>query len=200
VSTFAEGAVAALGLVFLVAGTGKLVAPGRFRTTLLLSRAVSPRLVPMTRVGLPLLELSVAALLFSDLLHPLGPALALGLLAAVTVRTWPAAMVWRAGAAVSCSCLGTTGERLDAGLVARNLVLIAYGIVAVMAPATPGDRPSAAFAPVTSPAAWATLVTALCLGLIPSVLAETVSIQWATARVPSLPSLPDVGADDEEFS
>lgn len=182
----AVAATSALAAVFLAAGLGKALAHRRFRETLLLTGLVAPRQVPLVRVLLPALEVLVGLLLVSGVLRPLGSVLAVGLLAVFTVRTWPAA---RSGAALPCSCFGTTGESIDAGLPARNLALIAYAVVGWLAgPAAPG-RLLAAFVAGPAPRLVAIWIVAGCLLAAPFVLAHLVSLWRAAPRLADLPAL-----------
>lgn len=175
---------AVLGLVFLVAGLSKVVAPGRFRTTLLLSGMVPAAAVAVTRVAVPVAELGAAALLLSGLAHPAGSVVALALLLAFTVRAWPAVTRQRGPGAIACGCLGTTGERLDTGLVARNLLLIVYAIASLAGPA--------AIEPFTSASdvsGWAAGIATVGLAAAPFVLAEAVSLWRAAGHIAELPGL-----------
>lgn len=183
----AGNAAVALGLVFLAAGVGKLVARDRFRTTLLLSGLVPPRLVPVTRAVLPLLELTVGLLSLSGLLHPLGPVLAAGLLGVFIMRAWPVAA---SKGSVPCNCFGFTGEFLDAGLLARNGVLMGYALFGIWAsPPTLGRLP-APYAPGSLETSARNAIVTACLLLAPFVLAEVVSLWRAAAQVAGLPGLP----------
>lgn len=182
--TIAAGFV--LGVLFLVAGLGKLLAAERFATTLVLSGLVPPRLVRPVRVWLPVLELAAATLLLTGLLHPLGPALALALLAAFTIRAWPVVRATGADGAIRCSCFGTAGERLDGGLIGRNLVLLAYAVAALGVP----PIPAAGWQTLADPAA---LGLVACLAAFPFVIAEIVGAWQAAARVDTVPGL-DTGA------
>jgi uncharacterized membrane protein YphA (DoxX/SURF4 family) len=183
-------ATLALGIVFLAAGTGKALGRERFRETLFLSGLVTPRHVPAARVLLPILELLAGLLLLSGALHPVGLGLALALLAAFTVRAWPSA---RAGTAVPCSCFGTAGESIDAGLLARNLALVAYGVAGWLAFSSGPGEPLAAL--VTGPAAGlvASWITVGSLLAAPFVLAQVVSLWQAAPRLADLPALADPG-------
>jgi Methylamine utilisation protein MauE len=174
-----------LGLVFVAAAVGKLLAHGRFRASLLLSGLVPPALVPATVRVLPPLELATGLLLLSGALHPLGPVVAIGLLVAFTARAWP---LLRSGRAMSCSCFGTAGEFVDAGLVARNAVLIGYGLVGALwgPPGRPGLLDTAADGAVGTVALAGVL-------LAPFLIAQAVSLWAAAPRLASLPSLPGGG-------
>jgi hypothetical protein len=174
-------AEAGLGLIFVAAAVGKLVARGRFRAGLLLSGFVPPALVPATVQVLPLAELAAGLLLVSGVLHPLGPVVAVGLLVAFTARAWP---LLRSGRAMSCSCFGTAGEFVDAGLVARNGVLVGYGLIGALR-GPPGRLD------LLATAAGAVALAGVLLA--PFLIAQAVSLWHAAPRLASLPSLPGGG-------
>jgi hypothetical protein len=176
---------AGLGLVFVAAAVGKLLARGRFRASLLLSGLVPPALVPATVRVLPPVELATGLLLLSGALHPLGPVVAIGLLLVFTARAWP---LLRSDRAMSCSCFGTAGEFVDAGLVARNAVLIGCAMAGALW-RLPG-RPDLLTTAGDTAAGTVTLAGVL---LAPFLLAQAVSLWDAAPRLASLRSLPGGG-------
>jgi putative oxidoreductase len=184
----ASATTLALGIVFLAAGSGKLLGRERFRETLLLTGFVAPRHVPAVRVLLPALELLAGVLLVSGALRWLGLLLALGLLVLFTVRAWPAA---RTGTAVPCSCFGTTGESIDAGMLARNLVLITYAVVGWLALPSGPDGPAVVVTTGPGPRLVTSWVPVACMLVAPFVLAHLVSLWQAAPRLADLPALAD---------
>jgi Methylamine utilisation protein MauE len=175
---------AVLGLVFLVAGLSKVVKPDRFRVTLLLSGMAAAPLVPATRIVVPVAELGVATLLISGLAHPAGSVMALALLLAFTVSVRAAVTKQPGPGAIACGCLGTAGERLDTGLVARNLLLIAYAIASLAGPSA-----TEPFTSIPEVGGWAVGIATAGLAAAPFVLAEIVSLWQATGHIAELPGL-----------
>ncbi len=130
---------AALSVVFVAAAAGKLQDPAAFRESLGGYGFVPKWSVAPIASLIPALELALAAGLLVPRLRPAGGFTSLGLLAAFTVVV---GIALARGAEVDCGCFGGGGgpERASRLSIARNLVLMALALVAVLSrPAGHGD-------------------------------------------------------------
>ncbi len=96
-------------------------------------RIAPRRLALLAARILPLLELAAAAALVLPSTSRAGGVLGLGLMALFTGAV--AVNIARGRVSIDCGCGGASGQRLSAGLVLRNLVIMSGLAVALAAPA-----------------------------------------------------------------
>ena len=120
---------AALGVLLLLAGWTKLRDLEAFRDVLANYGLLAPRWVAPVASGLALAECTAGVLLLPGATRAIGAALAAALWLVVTAAVVLALARGRGG--IDCGCGGAQQEvPLSAGLVARNLVLLALAALA----------------------------------------------------------------------
>jgi hypothetical protein len=122
---------AALALLFLAAAVGKLRNVPAFRTALAGYEILPPAWCGAAAVLAIALELAVGAALLVARLGA-GPPLAAAALVAVYTGA-VAVNLWRGRRDIDCGCAGPGGKAtIGAGLVGRNMVLLAMALVAAL--------------------------------------------------------------------
>lgn len=148
---------AALGVLLLHGAWAKLRDAIVFRETLANYELLPASVLGLVASALPLAEAAAGLLLLALPTRSLGALLAAALVAGVTLGVVVALVRGRGG--IDCGCGGSELEvPIGAGLVARNLVLLALALTAV-APAVPRavvwlDYPSIAGATLFLLGAW----------------------------------------------
>lgn len=150
----AHAAAGFIAAVLLTGAWSKQSDPALFLAALDNYRLVPARALAFTARLLPLLETTAGALLLVPAARPVAAALALALLALVTLAV---AINLRRGRRIDCGCGGTDALPLSWALVARNLLLCAASVTAA-APTVPR-------ASVWLDAAAAVLAALFALGL-----------------------------------
>jgi hypothetical protein len=171
-----------IAVVCLVAAIGKLSSPGgRRELGRMLARVGVPRrLVRPVATGIVLTELSVAGLAPWPGTALVGMLLATALLGALTVGVTRAV---RAGTSASCRCFGARGSRLGRVHIARNAVLTAVAVAAVVAATAAPD-------PVLHPAGVALAVCAGTLGALAVIAWEDLAAVLRSRPAMARPSSP----------
>jgi len=128
----ALGAVSRLCIatVFLAAAVGKVRQPSPFAETVMRYGLTTPRQAHVIARALPMCELAVGVLLAIDVIPVVAATLALVLLGGFTalmVRTT------RLGQSFPCNCFGANEVNIGPALLARNIILLLLGLVALIA-------------------------------------------------------------------
>jgi hypothetical protein len=144
-----------LAVVFAWAGVAKVVMPSPWRAALQ-GYALPPRLRVLTLWVVPAAELGVAGVLAAGPIR-LGSALALAMLGAFSVAVLRARRFH--GSTLPCGCFGGVRFRPVGHVLARNALIAAVAVVAILTPGSPIDLPDG---PQILPA----LLTLAALGLV----------------------------------
>lgn len=121
----------ALTLILVVSAWGKLRSPANFERALGTFRVIPKRATPTLLLGVPLVELSLAALQW---IGPARPAVGVALVAMLGAFTALLLRSLLVGEEADCGCFGSAApEKVSWFSVARNLVLIALAVMGIVA-------------------------------------------------------------------
>lgn len=118
-----------IGVVFLLAGGGKLRSPRAAREAVLAYEVLPRPLAGPVAALLPYAELLIGGLCLAGLLVPVAGAAAGVLLVAFTAAM---SVNLRRGRRLPCYCFGSSGASIGWPLVARNLILLALALAVVI--------------------------------------------------------------------
>ena len=121
----------ALTVVLCVSAWGKLRAPANFKRALGTFGVIPNQAVPALLIGVPLVELVLAALQW---VRPLQPAVGIAMTGMFVAFTALLLRSLLAGEEADCGCFGSAApEKVSWFSIARNLVLIALAVMGIVA-------------------------------------------------------------------
>lgn len=129
--------VTALGILFALAGTSKLLRPAAFGSSLRALTGLPSQLVPVTAVSVATAEIVGGVGLILG--HPAG---AIAMLLVIAATTIVASVAVARRQVVPCECLGARlGQRMSSATILRNLCFAGIATLPLMAPATTATTP-----------------------------------------------------------
>lgn len=125
-----DGLALALMCVFGISAVAKLSSLARFRAALAVTYAFPRRSATVLSVGVPLVELAIAASLLIGTTRPVGLVAAIGFLGSVLITVGSTLLAGRNG---DCGCFGALRtERVGLGTVIRAASLLVIAILALL--------------------------------------------------------------------